>query len=110
MKAGRELDALVAKKVFGAYLEEHDSREPWNCDVCGKPFYSDLPPYSTDIAAAWLVAEKADLFGRKMLVLSFDGERWIISDEVTPAGPHGVCARAETVPLVLCLAALKAVE
>lgn len=61
MTPGRELDALIAEKVFGWKLEEHCGlkRMVWK----GPPDYDvtwleNPPAYSTSIADAWLVVEK----------------------------------------------------
>lgn len=69
MKPGRELDALVAEKVmgfrfevdkakgvsrwvgYGAYGETHTPPMAW------KKWSYKIPPYSTDISAAWEVWE-----------------------------------------------------
>ena len=113
MKAGRELDALIAEKVMG--LTRHDEsyvaegvgkvlRFVWR-DGCGTCVYSGdmfLPHYSTDIAAAWEVVEKADL--------------WSLYGSIGD-GPYRACIQfgdreglmtADTAPLAICLAALKA--
>jgi hypothetical protein len=63
VKAGRELDALVAEKVMGKtiiYLRTALlDREPFiECDPEQGSHLSLLPWYSTDIAAAWEVVEK----------------------------------------------------
>jgi hypothetical protein len=52
MNAGRELDALIAEKVFGQWLTSDR-------------LYADhapIPAYSTDIAAAWQVWRKVPTF------------------------------------------------
>ena len=56
MKAGRELDALVAEKVMGMKL---DAAAGWNHPslVQGTPLKIIPPKYSTDIAAAWQVVQ-----------------------------------------------------
>lgn len=64
---GPALDALVAEKVMGEplvltckYCFKDTTRQPDAlCTHCGysHPAF-DLPPYSTDIAAAWEVVEK----------------------------------------------------
>lgn len=55
MKAGRELDALVAEKVMGIDVQY---------TAVGHPYFGDgillrkpVLHYSTDIAAAWLVVD-----------------------------------------------------
>lgn len=50
MEAGRELDALIAEKVMGVAQEDIHRRTMVR---------SDLPHYSTDIAAAWPILKKA---------------------------------------------------
>lgn len=67
LKAGRELDALIAEKVMGWILGPERITRP-DGGSFDAPIHDDweykgyrpysLPPYSTDIAAAWLVIEK----------------------------------------------------
>ena len=65
MKPGRELDVLVAEKVFGLTLKPLFPDEPrlaWvTIDSYGDDEWvcweGNQPEYSTDIAAAWLVVE-----------------------------------------------------
>jgi hypothetical protein len=76
--AGRELDALIAEKVMGWRID-YDSAHHWmECGTSvddliftapgsifhGEQRISDVPHYSTDIAAAWLIVEKLRLDGR----------------------------------------------
>jgi hypothetical protein len=127
MQAGRELDALVAHKVFGLFPCPHWSRDiydsrSWNSDNCDcKPWsksydaeYPDFKPYSTNIAAAWEVVEKLD---RRFWpeIRRIDDGSWcceIVGRGDTPAqvspGPLAL-EYAPTAPLAICLAALKAV-
>jgi hypothetical protein len=76
MKAGRELDALVAEKVFGLKVEwlpapehphHHGKDVPVEPQTCSPPpggvgawcaMYWVIPRYSTEIGAAWEVVEK----------------------------------------------------
>jgi len=98
MKPGRELDQLVAEKVFGS---------------------TEAKPYSTDIAAAWRVVEKHNQIvsiwqGRPSLDRNAHGmisrRVWERGDpvvyRVSVAGRH--TAYSETAPHAICLAALKA--
>lgn len=116
MKAGRELDALVAEKVMGEswcqLMKDGEATSETGprkclCGAIGYP-YEHHRPYSTDIAAAWEVVEKIGLFTDKQLVLAHDGQNWIICEEVTPAGCQMILASADTAPLAICLAALNA--
>lgn len=120
MKAGRELDTLVAEKVMGWEATADglywDARQKRTRLVLGSaiakkreemgiengPGFVFAP--STDIAAAWEVVEKADL--------------WSLYGSIGD-GPYRACIQfedreglmtADTAPLAICLAALKAVN
>ncbi len=120
MNPGRELDALIAEKVFGKSEPDRGCmcslRE--SCYVCN-PFLKGIKPYSTDIAAAWEVVEKIKL--NKSLhdgfTLTFDLEEkrwragslwWRGYEQAEWLEPNS--AMAETAPHAICLAALKALE
>ena len=125
MKAGRELDTLIAEKVMG--LTRHDEsyvaegvgkvlRFVWR-DGCGTCVYSGdmfLPRYSTNIADAWEVVHKLR-----------EGNLWFVIKQDNSSGweakfwkglPDGwfpteeYYAVALTPALAICLAALKAVS
>ena len=120
MEAGRELDTLVAEKVMGWEATADglywDARQKRTRLVLGSaiakkreemgiengPGFVFAP--STDIAAAWEVVEKADL--------------WSLYGSIGD-GPYRACIQfedreglmtADTAPLAICLAALKAVS
>lgn len=131
MKAGRELDALVAEKVMGLTWNED------RCRICGWPLAAsrdegcapgdcsmrpsparraDEPaPYSTDIAAAWEVVERMCADGWEYEINSHYSvtarfgkghyEHW---DSVW----HGPSVEefADTAPHAICLAALAAAD
>jgi hypothetical protein len=136
VKAGRELDALVAEKVMGwkrggddsycspehvdAIVDDWDSKGPHPCLVSprGKIYYFcpcqerkgyELPHYSSDIAAAWTLAEKLNI----SVLCSADG--WYAGETADIA--HGDWCKevfvkgdwtlADTAPLAICKAALK---
>jgi hypothetical protein len=116
-EAGRELDALIAEKVMGWKWYDHTGyairyfRPPnrFNYGAIaegGEVTYLDsLPRYSTDMAAAWEVAETFDAVQV--------GRAWNLDGN--SAGYHcqldvdNVNAFAETAPLAICRAALLAV-
>ena len=64
MTAGREMDALIAEKVFGWAELWTDGKEymmypPWEQNMgVGYDERYPVPHYSTDIAHAWEVIEK----------------------------------------------------
>jgi len=109
--AGRELDALVADKVMQQYVDTgvmYMAPCP-DTDCCdGVP----VPEYSTDLTAAWTVVERLKYF-----VLRRNQDSWTVEyrDCGNPMDHFVVdkcCASvtADTAPLAICLAALKAVE
>lgn len=117
MEAGRELDALIAERIFGLRVE-------WEQEYLGETIPSSkqladqydengiLPMYSTDIAAAWGVIEKlaihmiqfrleqtgSGITFAKFFDCTIDMQKVI-------GGAH-----ADTAPLAICRAALKAVS
>jgi len=138
MKPGRELDALVAEKVFdkswpkgGQWIRLEYSRI-FN-EQCsgqkyvhgGEPHMNDrindfLPAYSTDISAAWKVVEKLTAEGYCPALVNDDFGHWALSfsgtqpvEEKTNGCISTWCDEvdwADTAPHAICLAALKAVE
>lgn len=108
MKPGRELDALVAEKVMGRCghtlrrVQDHHQ-----CQKCGEEFwglawhkgYCAFPSFSTDIAAAWNVVERLK---DRYFLLQYYGDGW-------DCQIGGTSRTGNTVPLAICLAALKAV-
>jgi hypothetical protein len=137
MPAGREMDALVAEKVMGckvSHLPFPGGQERVSCGCRNgehpgphdntDPVWDDiLAYYSTDIAAAWKVVEKlrgelswADGFQLSQSAL---GQEWQNFPEAPQNGyaatftngyENEASATAETAPLTICRAALKAVE
>jgi len=136
MPAGRELDALVAERVMGLKWD------PERCRICGWPLAMTRdhgcmegdcsmrpvpatradapPPYSTDIAAALPVWQKAfpvgseDRSGFPGLIQRNDG--WyctLFYGNGEPMqqtdGARLWLSKAETAPLAICRAALKSV-
>ena len=98
MKAGRELDALIAEKVMGLIFRKRGG--------CPK-FDDDVPHYSTRIQDAWLAVEKMWEIGcfHIALIQTDDGYECDFDDM---RDTHS--AAADTAPLAISLAALKAVE
>lgn len=110
MKPGRELDKLIAERVLG-----------WVTLLPGSNTQVGLfSPYSTDIAAAWQVVEKLVDMGYVVSICwgpGGDGQRYAsiqmqldiaLAADLAFRNPRDMDAVAETVPLAICLAALKA--
>ena len=123
MKAGRDLDALVAEKVMELDLSQpckdselHEYYDGWACIACGLRgdwgdsdiyFGHTIQPrhHSTSIADAWMVVEK----------MKRVGFRWAINSELNTWDVYledkrmGSGEGRGDVELAICLAALKAV-
>lgn len=103
MEAGRELDALIAKEVFGI-----EKPLPGDAGIL-IPWEAQLKHYSTRIQDAWLVVEKLNQDNACNL-------RWYNPEGMTSvfsvAFGFGkkVGAEGETMPHAICLAALKAAQ
>lgn len=113
----RHIDALIAENVFGWVSR-------WHADVqlrtWGRPDYPgtvfaerDLPHYSTDIAAAWQVVEKmmSEGFGYQVSGAATESAcfRKLRDDiEVYVSNNTDFGGNGESVPMLICLAALKA--
>lgn len=100
MKAGKELDFLIADVIFGVKPTRPDD------DVCafwesGKCLFWGRCGFSQDIWSAWEVVEKLNHFP---LALEYDNSfGW-------KATFDGNFVVAKTAPLAICLAALKAIR
>lgn len=116
MNPGRELDALVAERVMG--LEPWPEQDPrWGVKAFKAKFVPygqepkpcEAPSYSTDIAAAWEVVEKFQACARFERVFE-NGKQTGWWCELAGNGDdfQSSSAVAETLPLSICLAALKA--
>ena len=110
MKPGRELDALVAEKIFGAKLIRsafHENNEVISCDFPDRRLgqgFDQLPKFSTDIAAAWEVMEKFESVNR--VERRYYPTHWWCE---LGADIYSFEAIGDTAPHAICLAALKAV-
>lgn len=109
MKPGRELDALIAVNVMGEKPCIIQSRRngtitmhPGSVNFQGPDWHIPAKPYSTSIEDAWEVVEK----------LRYNGKHLDLSGATTwEARFTGMTepVEAESAPLAICLAALKAV-
>lgn len=108
MQAGRALDALIAEKVMGWIEIEGESGIDPEFDPDG---ILKVPRYSTDIAAAFEVLEKLNKLGfGHTIAKQYDitNSRWVHSVSVNKVFERGVQAVTDSVPLAVCLCALKA--
>ena len=119
LKAGRELDALVAEKVMGWTFRPYgNGGGEWT--VNGKKMEfggfegGSLPYYSTSIAGAWEIVEKVlqhpcRTFG---IIVDEATDTWIVKmDKIRCVfNDCRITEQNEELPLAICLAALKAVD
>lgn len=116
MKAGRELDILIAENVMKlTRVTETDIF----ADLNTGPHFPALvlPKYSTDIAAAWEVVEHFSGRYTKIILSKHAGRGYFLSiysdgdqkGDQTQSGFAFPYQGAETAPHAICLAALRAV-
>lgn len=114
LAAGRELDCLIYANIFHPEVS-FDYKPQDGCLECmGDTVNCQVPAYSTDIAAAWEVVEKVKRHEWDDLFMRWDeGDKawWVgrvgCGDNGGDEFNHEV--DAPTLPLAICLAALKAV-
>ena len=119
---GRELAVLVHERIFGESVPDVSPNDSW---------WIHLPDYPGDIAAAWLVVEKIselwpDASERFVIYKSHYDDKWVVGWQ-TLAFLHfedstgwidtdklenykAPMASADTAPLAICRAVLKAME
>ncbi len=110
MPAGGEMDCLIAEKVMGWWLEAHMCNPPIPVAYMNpkdRAWYrkaEDWAP-STNIAHAWEVVERMIVLGKMFSMGSHghDNEDW-------SAIFGSIGGYADTAPLAICRAALKAVS
>ena len=104
----RELDAKVAE-LMGMPFRKPGHGTCCTCQTCGWDYDNCQCYYSTDIAAAMLVVEKMKFRGKMQQTLqlrwAYEHDAWKWEFSIS-----GIWATADTAPLAICLAALKAVE
>lgn len=109
MKAGLELDILVAEKVMGWSNRKMDLDFPRVMNHMNGQA-TTVPEFSTNMVAAWQVMEKVFALGKG----------WILIGHPSAGGPYTAyldterdldwIMQGESAPHAACLAALKAVN
>lgn len=103
----RELDARIAEHVMG--WTDVRLAFDWMGTAPGKNWREVVPPYSTDISAAWLVVQKLGARGF-MMHKSIVGNYWRARFDVPVVALEEPYVLAETAPLAICRAALLLVK
>lgn len=117
MNPGRELDAIVAEKIFKIEVCRNE-KGGWSegpadyYDSYGEMILSNpLKEYSTEIAAAWEVVDQLKTINPEFWFSisrnpPMQGDGWYVEN-----GPdRETIAEGETAPHAICLAALAALE
>jgi hypothetical protein len=113
------LDALIAEKIFNKTVEyvgtgkmittTHPVGSPW---ILGENKYGYMIPYySTDVKAAWEILEhlRPDFhFSIDTVPEGYQVQFVVKGNKISIGSYHYCTVRAETAPLAICLAALKA--
>jgi hypothetical protein len=99
MPAGREIDALIANRVFGMRIDKTFTALVW------------IPAsYSTNIAVAWMVVEKMKIIGHNFRMVQYAYNRTYATFENDLDSDNWIEANGEyCTPLAICRAALLAV-
>ena len=120
MKAGHELDALVAEKVMGwhiqqlssysfaAWFDSDNSQTGWTeepDDYDSLRYFIGVWHPSTNIEAAWEVVERVKDWRITLSGGEYEGDGWSVGVTNNTDTYYGL---ADTAPLAICLAALKA--
>jgi hypothetical protein len=127
MQAGREMDVKIAELMGWIWITEDDDQPdqiPYLIDPDEDSYLvyypkvaekfpavypsQGLPPFSTDIAAAWLVVEKfLDQHDFDLNNLMDNDGEWMATIKPLNSDEY-VMAKADTAPLAICRAALLA--
>ena len=115
MEAGREMDALVAEKIFNwihsgrFFLPPSDppaTKDNWAAIYAEKGRPNWLPYYSTSISAAWEVVEKMERF---QITQYPKGKYYAGAGDPDEEGWE-FDAEAPTAPLAICRVALMTMD
>lgn len=100
MKPGRELDLLVAQKIFGNKIDFVAPSYDEFVEGIGYGFY--LPRFSENIVAAWAIVNKMENDYYPFYLANYDN-KWSAQFAKDLSHVYG-----ESAPHTICLAALKA--
>jgi hypothetical protein len=124
-EAGPDLDIMVAKHVLGERIGHYDSDQGVHYFIESHGLVRDIPPFSTDLAAAWKVVEHLRDAGFLVRVVEHpESERRLEEPRLTWNERQHEClveqsvrgvrrranAHANTVPLAICRAALAIIQ
>lgn len=108
MQPGRELDHIIGEKVMGAYQINNDTVYNLKWRIADA-LHLHMPPYSTDMSAAWEVVEMiSDKKFNVYVTRRSDGMHFTECKKVGSSADRlfEVFAEAPTAPEAICKAAL----
>ena len=108
LQAGRRLDVIIAREVFGYQVVNIDD-EPYI--ETEKLEYASVPEYSTDVSAAWEVIQKM-VEAKVLMNISYGTKTWNVNFSTQKQYRKLVydSSTAETITLAICRAALKSCQ
>jgi len=113
VEAGRELDILIAEKVFGFTVDREFEDTPLGPRVKQLQDkydeYGALPQYSSNIAEAFDLLEQCFAWPKYLVHLNRIGEFWYCGIEIGGTENGVFRKHHKDVSVAICLAALKAV-
>lgn len=119
MEAGRELDILIAERFFNLRIRDRftGNERPLSAQSAIANFhemahrFQHIPHYSTDIAAAMLVAERIKEIKGKDYVFSMEwrplDQKWSVDFVFSDYDEYNQGVAVPTLAHAICLAALK---
>lgn len=124
-EAGRQLDAEIARRVFGIKRLYGSEGKPWQADdpwplyiPSGKPWRTHhldsrpLPRFSSDMDAAMLIFDRLVDLGLHVLLARDPGDPYevevCVTEELYKRGLRGCIVMANTAQMAICRAALRA--
>ncbi len=118
-EAGAELDAEIARRVFGEQPGQYGRGDDVHRVVTSHDVVRDIPPFSIDIGASWKIVDELHARGYLIRVITYPKDaaprpshpetRVTCRVEQTVRGVHRRVAEADAanVPLAICRAALQ---
>jgi hypothetical protein len=114
-RAGPELDAEIARRIFGERIGQYGAGDDVHRFITNCGVVRDLPPYSSDMSAAWMIVEQFTERGYQVHVIQYPGEastdsraRCSIVQVVRGVRRRVADIRSSDAPLAICRAALRA--
>jgi hypothetical protein len=103
MKSGKEIDEMIANRIFGEKFRKPTHGTCCTCQVCGWDYDNCLCGWSTNLEKSWEILEK---MGNSFFIDSTAPELGITVRIFRGKGFQNYEAVADTIELAICKAAL----